>query len=167
MSLSEFTAHWIMASRNGRMILKMLEMAAFFVGMLMMGFIFYMVETRFMPIITGWELQYIQRDGDKYHMGGVLRKERACELVATEVMAVPKMPLMPRQTVYRIKPHDFNGAQVPTGYHMWGPWDVQVPAVFNTNRGDIAFLEVVGIHRCHAFWLQQTLYGRIRMEEMP
>lgn len=167
MTAGEFIAHWIMCSRNGRLILKGLEAAAFVLGMVIMGWVLYMVETRFFPVVTGWKLEYIEKRDGQYHMGGVLRKERACELIATDVMAVPKMPLLPRQSIYRIKPFEFPGAQVATGYTQWGPWDMDIPAAFTKHRDQIAFIEVVGIHRCHAFWMQETVYGRIRTEDLP
>lgn len=167
MTAGEFFAHLLMSSRNGRAILKVLEIIAFFIGMICASLLLNTIDTKFFPVITDWKIDFIERRGNQYHMGGVMIKRRACELIATEVVAVPKIPLAPRFSLYRIKPYDFPGAQVPTGFSRWGPWDMDIPAEFLSHRKEISFIEVVGVHRCHAAWLHETVYGRIQVENLP
>lgn len=127
----------------------------------------YKVETKFMPVVSHWDLQSVERVGDHYILNGTLTKERPCEMVATTVMAVPKMKLAPKVLLYRISPHEFAGAQVPTGRSEWGPWRMKIPEAFTRHRDKIDYIEIVGIHRCHAFWMQETVYGRIAEERLP
>jgi len=162
-----FIAHWLTSTRRGAVALKFLEALCFAFGFLVAGWCVYMIETRFMPVITEWRLLEITRTAGFYDIHGVYRKERGCELVGTDIVAVPKMPLAPRIAIHQIKPYDFPGAQAPIGYTTWGPWSVKVPAALDTHREQISSIEVIGVHRCHAFWLQQTIYGRIRIEDMP
>lgn len=160
-------AHWMLSCTHGRWVLWWLERAAFALGLLVMGWVVYSVETRFLPVITDWKLDYIYRDNGNYVLGGTLEKTRPCELVATSVMAVPKQPLAPRQLIYQIKPSEILGGNVPVGLTTWGPWTMAIPKALLTHRDQISFLEVIGHHRCHLGWNQETLYGVVRMEELP
>jgi hypothetical protein len=125
------------------------------------------IETRFFPVVEHWDLQTIERAGDHYILNGKLNKVRACEMVATTVMAVPKIPLAPKVLLYRISPDELAGAQIPTGVTEWGPWRMKIPEAFLQHRDKIDYIEIVGIHRCHAFWLQETVYGRVSVERLP
>lgn len=158
---------FVLHTRKGRCLAKAAEILAPFAGALIVLAGIWFVETRFFPVITDWQLEYIQRHGGAFHMGGVLRKARTCELVSTDVLAVPRNPLAPRVTVYRVAPHEFAGSQVSTGLSEWGPWSVMVPKALDANRDKIDRIEVVGVHRCHAFWLQETLYGAVPIDRIP
>ena len=161
------TATWLLETPGGRTTLWALERIAFVVGAVLTLWVLFMVETRFMPVITKWSLDYVHRDGDHYVLGGTLHKERACELIATSIMAVPKAALAPRSLIYQLKPDELLGGNAPVGFTTWGPWRMAIPKAFLEHRDDISFLEVVGHHRCHAGWTQQTLYGRVPLERLP
>lgn len=163
----EFIAHWIATTRKGWMLLKVMEFICFVVGVLIAIWAVYMIETRFFPVIKGWQLDYVARAGDTYTLSGSMHKTRVCELISTNVLSVPKTPLAPRVLLYKISPQDIDGGNAPTGHMQWGPWTMQIPQSFLSRRDEIAFIEVVGIHRCHAWWNQETYYGRITMEQLP
>ena len=158
---------WLLETRSGKLAMWCIERTAFLVGALLMLWAVYMVETRFIPVIDKWRLDYVDREGDHYVMGGVMHKQRACELIATSIMAVPAQRFAPRILIYQIKPHELNGGNAPTGYSTWGPWRLAIPQTFLDQREHISFLEVVGHHRCHGFWTQETLYGRVSVEMLP
>ena len=159
-------ATWLLETSTGKATLWALERLAFLAGALVMLWCFYMVETRFNPVITGWTLDYVKRADADVVLGGTLRKERACELLSTSVMAVPRTPLAPRQLIYQIKPHEIVGGNVPVGFSTWGPWRIEIPKEVFERADAISFFEVVGHHRCHAAWTQETLYGRIPVERV-
>ncbi|MBS4019962.1 MAG: hypothetical protein KGZ68_17205 [Dechloromonas sp.] len=160
-------AEWLLETTPGRVALRFLELCAFTVGALLMLWVVYMAETRFAPVIEDWKLEYIERQDGHYVLGGTLVKTRACELISTSVMAVPKQPLAPRVLVYQIKPDELVGGNAPTGFSTWGPWRVEIPKALLTHREHISFLEVVGHHRCHGLWTQETLYGRVFSDRLP
>lgn len=164
----EFIAHMLVSSPRGRVILKALEAAAFFTGVMIAAWIVYMIDTRFFPVIKNWQVDYMHVSGPDLVVGGRMTKTRPCELIATHVVAVPSAPLAPRFGIYKI---DGNAplveANMPVGNHKWGPLVIAVPRRLIENRDNLSSLEVVAVHRCHAFWLQETRYGRIRMEDLP
>jgi len=163
----ELFASWLLGCARGRIALWWLERLAFVVGLLATGWMLFMVEHHFMPVIKDWQVDYIERRDGKYVLGGTLHKARSCELIATSVMAVPKLPLAPRVLIYQVKPHELLGGNAPTGRSTWGPWEVAIPKALIEHRDQISFLEVIGHHRCHALWTQETLYGVVRTEELP
>ena len=160
-------ATWLLETKTGRIALWCIERLAFAVGALLMLWVVYMSETRFFPVVTDWKLEYVEREDGHYILGGVLEKQRACELLATSIMAVPNQRFAPRVLIYQIKPNEINGGDTPTGYTTWGPWRLEIPKVFLEHRDKISFLEVIGHHRCHGFWSQETLYGRVSAEMLP
>jgi len=159
--------HWLTHTSIGKLVHKLLNFVAFVIGVLFTLFIIYNVEVRLFLVITFWELEYIQKDGNKYTIGGELHKARPCELASTSVMAVPKMPFAPRVLIYQIKPSELLGGNAPTGNSTWGPWTIDIPDALIKYKDDIAFLEVVGTHKCHALWQQETTYGRVQMSRLP
>lgn len=166
-STYERAASWLLHATKGRIVLWWLERAAFVFGLLVSGWMLYMVEHHFFPVIKDWKLGYIHKKDGNFVLGGTLYKTRACELISTSVMAVPNMPLVPRQLIYQVKPSEVLGGNAPTGFVTWGPWEVAIPKALMEHRDKIAFLEVVGHHRCHALWTQETLYGTVRVEDLP
>jgi hypothetical protein len=158
---------WLLGCARGRIILWWLERAAFAVGVLVTGWILYGVEHHFFPVIRDWQMTYIHKVDGRYVLGGSLVKSRACELISTSIMAVPKVPLAPRQLVYQIKPAEILGGNAPTGFTTWGPWEMAIPKPLLQQRDQISFLEIVGHHRCHAMWTQETVYGTVPIERLP
>lgn len=53
------------------------------------------------------------------------------------------------------------------GLHAWVPWEVKIPKTLIKYKDEIAGIEVVGRHRCHALWVQETLYGFVPIERVP
>ena len=159
--------NWMLETNAGSVVLWVLERIALLFGALAALFIIYSVEHHFSPVISEWHLESVERDNGNFVISGTLVKNRACELISTSVLAVPKMPLAPRHLIYQVKPHEIVGGNAPTGTSTWGPWEVPIPKALLTHRDQIAFLEVIGHHRCHALWTQETFYGRVPMERLP
>ena len=163
----EIFSHWLLNARIGKAVLWWLERVAFTVGVLATMAVVYFAEHTFFPVITDWKLLHIVRQGDTYVVDGAMRKTRPCELLATSVMAVPKVPLVPNRLLYQITPSEILGGNAPTGSTTWGPWVFRIPHELIKYRDQIAYLEIVGHHKCHALWNQETVYGTSRMEELP
>lgn len=158
---------WIYRTQTGRVVLRLLEIAAFFLGGLLTMWLCYRTEMTFFPVVEDWSLDYVVKEADgSYTVGGALRKERACELIAVNVLAVPKEHFEPRIPVLSIHPKNIIGGQIPTGFSQWGPWNTQLPKDMLKIRQKVDYLEVVGTHKCHAFWEQETVYGSIPMERL-
>ena len=158
---------WMLETTRGRICLWLVECVALFAGALLSAWMLYQTEHYALPVIKDWKLESVEREGDYWVVRGTMNKVRSCELVATSVMAVPKMPLAPRVLVYQIKPSEILGGNAPTGLVTWGPWSMEIPKALLQHRDDISSLEVIGHHRCHALWTQETLYGSVRMEALP
>lgn len=144
--------------------MAVLEWLAFFIGGAITLWCAHQIEERWMPVITNWTIDYAHREGNSYIVGGLLTKERPCELLAVSVMAVPVLPMVPKVLIYHAPANEINGGNVPTGRTTWGPWSVKIPAGFEEKRHQVAYLSVVGTHRCHALWSQETTYGHVPME---
>jgi hypothetical protein len=160
-------ANWLSWTYRGQIALWAMERLAFVIGMFIALFGVYTVENKFFPVISNWQLEYITRENNTYTMGGVMRKDRACELLHTSVMAVPKIPVAPRVLVYQVQANEIIGAGGPVGMFTWGPWTVKVPDTLMGKLDWIESIEVVGHHRCHALWTQETVYGRVPVERLP
>jgi hypothetical protein len=160
-------ANWLSWTYRGQITLWCMERFAFMVGMFFALAVLYFVEVKFFPVITQWELEYITRDKNTYTMGGVMRKDRACELLHTSVMAVPKVPMAPRVLIYQFQANEIIGAGGPVGRFTWGPWSVKVPDKLMGKLDWMEAIEVVGHHRCHMLWTQETVYGRVPVERLP
>lgn len=159
--------HWLDGTARGRLALWLLERVSFAIGALVTLWCVYQIETHFAPVITGWSLDYVSRSGTTVTVGGTLHKTRACELVSTSVLAVPKAPLAPRKLLFQVKPNDVLGGNAPTGTSTWGPWSLPIPKELLQQRSEVSYLEVVGTHRCHALWSQETIYGIVPIDRIP
>lgn len=160
-------ADWMTTTRRGYLCLWALERIAFAIGALLTLLVLFLIETRIFPVVTHWSVDYIVKQDGRYVVGGVLHKARACELISTTVMAVPKDGKLPRTAMYQVKPSDVLGGNVPTGTSTWGPWEIPIPKSFLTQRQHIAYLEVIGTHRCHLAWSQESSYGIISIDRLP
>lgn len=162
------THDWLWETRHGVIVRHSLKLFAPAIGFLVSLWLIYQTEARFFPVISEWRLEYAERSGPQMvTVGGSFKKTRACELVATTVLAVPKNPITPRQTPFTIPPDSIIGGNVPTGHSTWGPWEFKIPAMYLTHKDHISHLLVVGHHRCHALWIQETVYGHILPSELP
>jgi hypothetical protein len=158
---------WLMKDAKGKVALWFIERIAFFIGATVWLWIVYTVEIRFFPVITHWSVDYIHKEGNHYVAGGVMTKERQCELLSVNIMAVPKVPLVPRTLIHQVKPETVLGGNMPVGKSTWGPWRMPIPPTLTENLDRISHFDVVGVHQCHAFWEQESLYGRIEIKQLP
>lgn len=157
---------WLYDTARGKVILWVLERMAFALGAIVMLWAVAELESRLAPVVTNWSMDYAERRGDVIVLGGRLKKNRACELVSTSVMAVPKRALAPRRLIWQAKPHEIMGGNTPTGLTTWGPIEIRIPAALLQNQNEISYLEVIGIHRCHALWSQETHYGTVEVSRI-
>jgi hypothetical protein len=167
MTRTDRVAYWLAWTYRGQIVWWMVERAAFVLGAVLMMWLVHTVERKAFPVITEWSLDYISREANTYTMGGVMRKDRPCELLHTSVMAVPKIPLAPKVLIYQVQPHEILGAGGPVGKFTWGPWQVKVPDKLMGKLDWVEAIEVVGHHRCHMLWNQETVYGRVPVERLP
>ncbi len=160
--------YWFLQSRRGPLAMRIVQFLAPFVAVLAAFFIAWQTEKMFFPVIGDWRLDAVERKGNTYVVQGSMRKLRGhCELINTSVVAVLKNPLLPSQVLYSIQPTEILGGNAPSGLITWGPWTMNIPDAFTKNRHLIDHLEIVGLHRCHWLWPQETMYGRIELERLP
>lgn len=149
-----------MTNRLMEMIYRVLAAAAPVIGFVLAMVLIYNVEMRMYPVISGWRLDYVTHEKDGYRIGGILEKDRACELISVSVMAVPKNGGA-RKRVYRTPDYERGDGDGPTGLNTWGPWALTIASEDMPSSEKLSRLDVYTNHRCHALWNQQTLLGSI------
>lgn len=129
------------------------------IGAALMFATIWFVETRFFPVVEDFKVEYVRKTDNGYVAGGTLNKARACEFIGLTLYGTqdgkPKILL----TQYK---RDVFGAEVGQGHQTWGPWSVQFPP----NLLEMDKLEIMGTHKCHAFWVQTTVYSKIDMKTL-
>lgn len=129
------------------------------VGAAIMFAVLWYAETTYLPVVKDFKVDYITRTGNTYTAGGTLDKVRACEFVGLTLYGTkdgePKMLL----TQYK---KDIFGSDVGQGKQTWGPWSVQFPAAMN----EMDKLEIMASHKCHGFWMQNTIYTTLDMRQL-
>lgn len=154
-------------TRIGRAVYRVAGFFAFMAGLVCSLFVIWSIETRFFPVITDFKITAFERVGDRYIIEGQFNKRRPCELLATNVLAVPRQMLAPSRLIHQIKPFDIAGGNAPTGRSIWGPYSIPFPHKVFENEDLIAWVEVRSVHRCHALWNQETTYTRLNLSEVP
>lgn len=162
-----YLEQWFWDNKVVRFLLRAAQLAAPIAAFLATLWAIQQTERHFFPVVTGWTLDYIEKRDGKLEMGGKLFKDRSCELVNTLVVGVPKSKLLPHVVIYQVSPNELAGADIPVGYHTWGPWAVAVPKTLIAHKDELAGFEVVGRHKCHPLWLQETRYGFVPIERVP
>lgn len=162
----ERLALWFAHTRRGRVVLWVGERALMALAAAATLLAFATVEDSFMPVVSGWRLDYVQRDpgAGHYVVGGVLFKRRSCEHIVTSVVAVMRDRSQASVMVAQVRDDQVVGGSSPVGYGAWGPLVVRVPAEVSAILPRVDHLLVVGTHRCHALWQQETVYGRVPVE---
>lgn len=129
-------------------------------GMLVTLWLIWNVETRFFPVVEDFKLNSVVRTEAGYTAFGELDKVRACEFLGLTLYAHSHG--RPKLLLAQFK-KDIFGSDVGVGHQTWGPWTVQFPPQIATYE----HLEIQGTHRCHALWLQTTLYTSIPVKDLP
>ncbi len=163
-TIAERLAVWFETSARGRVALWAVERLVALIGAAVALYAYSVFETNFRPVITDWRLEYVSREGGSLIVGGEMTKSRSCEHISTTVVAVPRAPRAARWTLYQLKPGDILGGSAPLGHSTWGPWRLVIPPQAAARISEIDHLEVIGSHRCHALWTQDTYYGRVPAE---
>lgn len=145
------TLHYVM-DKIAHVFLELVGAALMFVTL-------WFIETTYFPVVKDFKVDYVTRHGNTFTAGGTLDKSRACEFVGLTLYGTkdgqPKMLL----TQYK---KDIFGADVGQGKQTWGPWSVQFPS----EMIEMDKLEVMGSHRCHAFWMQTTIYTKFDVKKL-
>lgn len=130
-------------------------------GFIASFWLIYNVETRFMPVIQDFTVDYVVKNPDgSFTAGGTLLKSRPCEFIGLTLYGTHGDD--PKLIVGQYK-KDIFGADVGQGLQTWGPWSMSLPgALMNMDK-----LQVMGTHRCHALWLQTTIYTEFDIRRLP
>lgn len=129
-------------------------------GMLLSLWLIWNIETRFFPVVDGFKVNSVVKTNAGYTAFGELNKARSCEFLGLTIYAHSNG--QPKMLLAQFK-KDIFGSDVGTGHQTWGPWTVNFPPQIAAYE----HLEIQGTHRCHALWLQTTVYTRIPMKELP
>jgi hypothetical protein len=127
------------------------------IGALIAFFAIYQTEVRFFPVVTNFKIEVLQKEIGDYVVSGTYKKQRPCEFVATNIIAVG--PNIPATLIHQVKLTDI-GANISTGLIQWGPYRIPEPKSFN----GMTEVRIIGVHRCHVFWSQETVYGVFPIE---
>lgn len=129
-------------------------------GLLLSLWLIWNVETRFFHVVDDFMVSSIVKTGQGYIAYGELTKERNCEFVGLTLYAVNGHA--PKLLVAQYK-KDIFGSDVGMGRQTWGPITVALPR----EAAGFQSIEVQGVHRCHALWLQTTEYTTIDIGRLP
>ena len=121
----------------------------------------YFVERRFLPVVEDWHVTSIRAVPGAIEVSGSFRKLRDCELVQTNVILLrgqsPALVLAQIDGEAGYGP----GTNVPEGHIQWGPMRLPAPPHLLRAMDDYDVIKVVGRHRCHLLWPQETIYGYV------
>ena len=129
-------------------------------GLLVSLWLCWNIETRFFPVVEGFRVTEITRTADGYLTSGELTKSRNCEFLGLTLYAHTQDK--PKLLVAQYK-KDIFGSDVGVGHQTWGPWLVTLPP----KVVGYEHLEILGTHRCHALWLQSTMYYQFDLRRLP
>lgn len=145
-------------TRLGRAMVALIYFMAQVTGIFIAFFIIYQAEMRLFPVVSQFQITSIDKTPGAVAVSGTYTKARPCELLITNVLGVSLTG--PATLLHQIRPAD-DGANLPTGKARWGPYKFSPPA----DWADTTHINVVGVHRCHALWSQQTVYASFPVEQ--
>ncbi len=145
-------------TRLGRALVALVYLLAQIVGVFAAFFVIYQVEMRWFPVVSDFQIRDLQKTPDSVTVKGTYTKARPCELLITNVIGVS--PVGPALLLHQVRPAD-DGANLPTGKARWGPYTFTKPA----DWAGTTHIQVIGVHRCHALWSQQTVYASFPVEQ--
>lgn len=138
----------------------MLDMFAPAFGFVTLTWVLYNIETRFFPVVTDFEIQAVSKDNKgHYILAGVLDKERSCELLNLSVYKLDGDKPMELLVQFQ---KNILGADAGVGIQHWGPIPVSLPDILKVEDD----IEIIALHRCHALWLQESPYARVRYGDL-
>lgn len=154
-------------TKAGKFLVKAAMALAPAVGALLTLMLLYIGETKLFPVIVDFHITRFDKVENQYVLEGSFRKTRPCDLIATNVLADPKIPLAPNILVYQFRDETMFGGDAPVGVSTWGPVNLAMPPELAKRINEVHGLEIRGTHRCHGFWNQETSYGYIPIERIP
>jgi hypothetical protein len=133
--------------------MRLLSRIAPAIGVLLVVWASYHIERWWMPVITDFQVERIERTPTGWLAWGSYNKRRVCELVSSNVVAYGDGPAT---LLLQVKPFD-----APLGHIAWGPFDIPRAAKPFTR------VQVVSTHRCHPFWSTQAVYLDLDASQLP
>lgn len=123
------------------------------IGVVLVVWASWHIERRFMPVITDFKVERIERTDAGWRAWGSYHKRRVCELVSSNVVAYGDGPAA---LLLQVRPFD-----APLGHIAWGPIDIP-----RTGK-PFTRVQVISTHRCHPFWATQAVYLDIDASTLP
>jgi len=116
-------------------------------------YIYRAVESDVHPVITGFEVVTLERQGQTLKVDGVMLKERSCVFEGLSVYGArgnnPAF-LLDFRFLDRVGgERDVRSRAL--GYQTWGPWEIYLPRDFNSGR-----VLVYSTHQCWPFWKTES-----------
>lgn len=148
-------------TRLGCTLLTLTQMFSPVFGALVVVWIIFSVERIAFPVVENFSITSLERRGDVFVASGTYEKKRGCELLFTNIMAVPGANKNPSVLMRQIQAGE-PGTNSPVGLVKWGPYQIPAPQ-------DLSFMgsvEVIGVHRCHALWSQTTTYVSLPVKDI-
>jgi hypothetical protein len=147
-----------MKQRAINLALSFMDKVAFSLGAVLTLWAIWAADTTWFPVVTDFKITSFVKGGqDMYYVGGTLEKKRSCELLA---LSVYKVSGTDRSVLHQFHKEIF-GTDVGVGPIAWGPLPLKFQDVKPTD-----IIEVKALHRCHAFWLHETEYGRFQFKTL-
>lgn len=130
----------------------LIEAIAPLFGGLVMIWVLWNVEMRFMPVVTDFKITHAVIDLTGYTAVGTVNRRRGCEVINLAVVRVRNnVPTVLLDSQSR----DLFSADASPGTNSWGPITLPLKKADLLDSDEI---QILGLHRCHALWLKQTEY---------
>jgi len=118
------------------------------------------LEHWFLPVVKDFVVVDLHNDGATLTMSGYMRKSWSCDFVG--VGTVGKTSNGQIDLDMRFLDSDVHTKSRPTGTQGWGPWRISIPITPTVHE-----IELVAAHRCHPFWMTQTVLANIPIDQPP
>jgi hypothetical protein len=136
-------------SKRERLVLNLIPFAIFILGLVVAR----LTEPIFAPVLSGFTLNTVVRDGNKVTFDGSMTKVRDCKFVSVDATSIFEGGERDDSISLPIKFHDGNSdkSSRPTGRQYWGPWTIEIPV-----KPEVVAIALNVEHRCHFLWTQTT-----------
>ena len=111
------------------------------------------VEPIFFPVITGFVVHEVYRDGNFVTISGTMIKEReSCRFESVSAYSLFEAGHAKQRIPIVFLDNDGNDAASRSpGAQKWGPWRITIPVSPKT-----VAIELTSMHSCHWLWSQST-----------
>jgi len=136
-------------SKRETWVLNLIPFAIFILALLVARF----TEPLLAPVVSGFAVHSVTRDGSKVTISGSMTKLRNCGFVAVDATSIYEGGELADSSQLPIKFQDGNHdrASRPTGRQLWGPWTIEIPV-----KPEVVAISLDVEHKCHILWTQKT-----------